>query len=248
MASEFSNALPSHIRPEKFQRVVMTVVQQSPDLLTADRKTLLAACIKCAADGLIPDGREAALVKFGAVVQYMPMLAGLQKRARNTGMIASIEAHVIYENDAFVWQQGTDATLRHTPKFPGPRGKPIGSYAIARFKDGGTQTEVMDYDEIERVRAVSRSGKGGPWAQWWSEMARKTVFRRLSKWLPMDADLDDIVRRDDEIGVAEPSEGVVLDGTADAPIAAPTGKMDALESAAPAPAPIDVPDDADIAL
>ena len=198
MGPEFKNALPSHIKPEKFQRVVMTVVQQQPDLLAADRRSLLGSCMKCAADGLIPDGREAALVIFNVNaapkgqspkwekrVQYMPMLAGIQKRIRNSGEIAGIEAHVIYEHDEFIWKQGLEGTIVHNPKFPGPRGEPIGAYAIARFKDGSLpQYEVMDVDEINKVRAVSKSKDHGPWVQWWSEMARKTVFRRMAKWLP----------------------------------------------------------------
>jgi recombinational DNA repair protein RecT len=49
-------------------------------------------------------------------------------------------------------------------------------------------------------------------------MARKTVFRRLSKWLPMDAEVDDLMRRDDQAGaptiegvseVAEPSAPMI---------------------------------------
>jgi recombination protein RecT len=96
MKGEFENALPSHIKPEKFQRVVMTVVQLQPALLGADRRSLLASCIKCAADGLVPDGREAALVMFGNQVQYMPMFTGIQKRVRNSGEIASLQAQVIY--------------------------------------------------------------------------------------------------------------------------------------------------------
>ena len=215
MTPEFANALPSHIKPEKFQRVVMTVVQLQPDLLRSDRRSLFASCIKCAADGLVPDGREAALVVFGGKVQYMPMFTGIQKRVRNSGEITSIQAHVIYENDEFTWSQGVDAAIEHRPKFPGDRGKPIGAYAIAKFKDGSDpQIEVMDVAAIERVRAVSHSGKSGPWVQWWEEMARKTVFRRLSKWLPLDADADKLIRRDDEAGaptVEEPS-GVVLEG------------------------------------
>jgi recombination protein RecT len=218
MTPEFKNALPSHIKPEKFQRVVMTVVQQTPALLNADRRSLFASCIKCAADGLIPDGREAALVMFGSTVQYMPMLAGIQKRARNSGEIASIQAHVIYENDKFLIRRGLTETIEHEPLFPGDRGKPIGAYAIAKFKDGSDPVfEVMDYAAIERVRAVSRSGSKGPWKDWWDEMARKTVFRRLSKWLPMDSEADELMRRDDEIGAPTAGSGV-LDGMAETPI------------------------------
>jgi recombination protein RecT len=220
MTGELKNALPSHIKPEKFQRVVMTVVQQTPDLLVADRRSLFAACTKCAADGLIPDGREAALVLFSGRVQYMPMLAGIQKRVRNSGEISSINAHVIYEADEFVWRQGTDESLVHVPKWPGDRGKPVGAYAVAKFKDGSLpQFEVMSVDQIERVRNVSRAKSSGPWVQWWDEMARKTVFRRLSKWLPVDADVDTLMSRDDENEMAIP---------ADQP-AVPVSKLDVLE-------------------
>jgi len=223
MTSEFRNALPSHIKPEKFQRVVMTVVQQNPGLMNADRRTLLASCLKCASDGLIPDGREAALVMFGQQVQYMPMLAGIQKRIRNSGEIASIQAHVIYENDHFVWHQGLDASVEHRPLFPGDRGKPIGAYAVAKFKDGSEpQFEVMDVAAIERVRQVSRAKSNGPWVQWWDEMARKTVFRRLSKWLPMDTEAEDLMRRDDENATIEHEPAPVVADTH-------SSKLDALE-------------------
>lgn len=226
MSREFRNALPSHIAPEKFQRVVMTVVQQNPDLMNADRQTLLASCLKCAADGLIPDGREAALVIFNNKVQYMPMLAGLQKRVRNSGEIASVQAHIIYENDHFVWRQGLDGYIEHTPLFPGDRGKAIGAYAVAKFKDGSDpQFEVMDVKAIESVRAISRSKDRGPWANWWDEMARKTVFRRLSKWLPMDAEVDELLRRDDEIEAVPYGK----EADSDPVVTAVPSKLDALE-------------------
>ena len=215
MTPEFANALPSHIKPEKFQRVVMTVVQLQPDLLKSDRRSLFAACLKCAADGLIPDGREAALVVFSGKVQYFPMFTGIQKRVRNSGEIASIQAHVIYENDEFTWTQGSEASIQHRPKFPGDRGKAVGAYAIAKFKDGSDpQVEVMDWATVERIRNVSKSASSGPWAAWPEEMARKSVFRRLAKWLPLDAESDALFRRDDEAGaptVSEPS-GAILDG------------------------------------
>lgn len=213
MSPEIKNALPSHIKPERFQRVVLTVVQQNPALMNADRRSLFAACIKCAADGLIPDGRESALVLFGNQVQYMPMMAGLQKRVRNSGAISSMQAHVIFENDRFVIRRGLDETIEHVPLFPGDRGKPIGAYSIAKFKDGSDPMfEVMDLAAIEKVRSVSRAKSKGPWVDWWEEMARKTVFRRLSKWLPMDADVDDLFRRDDEISGPEGGPSVIDEG------------------------------------
>lgn len=241
---EFAMALPSNISPEKFQRVAMTVVSQSPDLLGADRRSLLGACMKCAQDGLVPDGREAALVIFKAKdratdqwiskVQYMPMLAGLLKRARNTAEIASVASHVVYAADEFGIEYGDEERLFHKPKIDGDRGKPIGAYAVARLKDGSILREWMTVAEIEKVRAVSKSGKFGPWVDWWDEMARKTVFRRLSKWLPTDAEdskirsAHQIAERDDRLGAPEGDADAspILEGEA---VDVTPSRLDALE-------------------
>lgn len=223
MSSQFGVALPSHIKPEKFQRVVLTVVQSTPDLLEADRQSLFDSCIKCASDGLIPDGREAALTVFNTKVkrggrdewikkvQYIPMLAGIQKRVRNSGLIDSIQAHVIYEKDTFEWEQGFDERIIHKPFFPGDRGKAVGAYAIAKFKDGSRQFEVMDVAEIERIRAASKTGQFGPWKDWWAEMARKSVFKRLAKWLPLDADVDDLIEYDNRAEAIEQDPTVQIE-------------------------------------
>ena len=211
MSSQFGVALPSHIKPEKFQRVVLTVVQSTPDLLEADRQSLFDSCIKCASDGLIPDGREAALTVFNTKVKrngrdewvkkvtYLPMFTGIQKRIRNSGLIDSIQAHVIYENDEFIWEQGFDEKIVHKPLFPGDRGKPVGAYAVAKFKDGSIQFEVMDIATINKIKDSSKTSKFGPWVDWWDEMARKSCFKRLAKWLPLDADVDDLIEYDNRI-------------------------------------------------
>ncbi len=239
MRPQFAMALPSHIKPEKMQRVVMTVVQQTPELLDADRRSLLGACMKCAADGLIPDGREAALVIFNVKskaggwskrVQYMPMLGGLLKRARNSGEIAGVVVNVVHEADEFVQTPDDfDKPLLHRPpKLGTPRGEPIGAYALVKLADGTVMHEVMDRAEIERVRAVSKAKDGGPWTQWWDQMARKTVFRRLAKYLPMDAETERAMQRDDDLGQPggdADAAPVVIDGTAE------SSRLDALESA-----------------
>jgi recombination protein RecT len=206
-APQFAAALPPHIPPERFARVVMTAVQGSPDLLQADRKSLFSSSMKAAQDGLLPDGRDGALVVYNTKakdgswtkqVQWMPMIGGILKRIRNSGELKSISAHVVYTNDKFAFVLGDDERIEHEPALE-DRGKPRAVYAIAHTKDGGIWREVMTVQEVEQVRAVSRAANSGPWTQWWGEMARKTVLRRLAKRLPLSSDLDDLIRRDDAL-------------------------------------------------
>lgn len=216
MSSEISAALPPHIPAERFMRVVLTAVNGNPDLLKADRKSLFEASMKSAQDGLLPDGRDGAFVVFNAKtkvkddngrerevyinkVQWMPMVAGILKKVRNSGALISIGAHVAYDADRFLYVLGDEERIEHEPALGANRGKPKAVYAIAKTKDGGIYREVMTVAEVEKVRNVSRAKNSGPWVQWWDEMARKTVIRRLSKRLPMSTDLDDLIRRDDEL-------------------------------------------------
>jgi len=203
MEPEFRAALPAHIPSAKFIRTAQTAIQLNPDIVNCDRTSLYAACMKAAQDGLVLDGREAALVKFGNVAQYMPMVAGLLKKARNSGDISTISVHVAYEKDTFDYTLGDDEKITHKPFLAGDRGKPILVYAVATLKDGGKQRAIMTVSEIEKVRAVSRAKDGPAWKQWWDEMAKKTVIRRLSKYLPSSTDRDEefqrAVERDDEL-------------------------------------------------
>jgi recombination protein RecT len=229
MAPEFKAALPAHVPVEKFTRVAMTAIQNNPDLQNADRRTLFGAIVRLAQDGLLPDGREAAIVLFGNKAQAMPMIAGVLKKIRQSGEVKKVSAQVVYESDHFLVKYGFDEDVEHTPPpLDKPRGKPIGAYATAVLKDGSQLLEVMSFEEIEKVRSVSRSGQKGPWAQWWGEMARKTVMRRLSKRLPMSTDLEDeIFARDATMtGKGEQPDLVVIDGGSGE---APASRLDALE-------------------
>lgn len=212
MESQFTMVLPPQIKPDKFLRVVMTAVQQTPDLLQADRQTLFNASMKAATDGLIPDGKEAALVVFNTnmgtkehpqwvkAVQYMPMVAGILKKVRNSGELSSITAHDVYEHDAFeYWVDSDGEHINHRPLMFGNRGALRGTYALAKTKDGAVYIEVMDLGQLDAIKASSR-GKGGPWAGAFAgEMRKKSAIRRLAKRLPMSTDVEVVVQRDDDL-------------------------------------------------
>lgn len=192
-------ALPAHIPVERFKRVVVTAINQTPDLANADRRSLFNACVKAAQDGLLPDGREAALTIFSGKVQYMPMIAGIRKRMRNSGEVKSATAEVIYKNDHFKHFKGDEPRIEHEPTElgadPGPA---IGAYAVIRLTNGEIIREVMSLKDIEAVRSVSRAQNSIMWTKFWGEGARKTVLRRCAKAAPISSDVDAVLRRDDD--------------------------------------------------
>lgn len=203
MSGEIQNALPSQIDSNKFIRTTLTAVQMNPQILEADRTSILGSCLKAAQDGLLLDGREAALVIFnsktGKKVQYMPMVGGILKKIRNSGELKTISSHVVYEKDFFEYELGDEENITHKPFLGEDRGSVIAAYAVAHTKDGGIYRDVMGIGDINKVRASSRAANDGPWVDWFDEMAKKTVLRRLAKRLPSSADLDQVLQSDNEV-------------------------------------------------
>lgn len=230
MAPQFAAALPKHVPVERFVRTTLTAVQTNPSLLDADRRTLYAAATRAAQMGLLPDGREGAIVTFKGQAQWMPMVAGLQKLIRNSGELASLDAQIVCKNDKFTYRPGIDGVPVHEPDWFGDRGETIGVYAVARMKDGSAYCEIMNMKQIQSIRGVSRSGNGGPWGgPFADEMMRKSVIRRLAKRLPMSTDLDGALHEDDDLFMPPPEH--------QAPPASNGNGADHAPEQAPAPKP-----------
>lgn len=203
MRAQLQAALPVHVSVDKFCRVVMTAVQSSSMLLRCDRTTLLKACMEAAADGLLPDGREGAIVPYNdrknnrVTAQWQPMVWGLVKLVRNSGELKDLGVEIVRDSDKFErWIDENGPHFKHTPSLTA-EGNPIGVYAYARTKDGGFYIEYMGWAEIEKFRALSKA-KDGPWETWPEEMAKVRPIKRLCKRLPMSTDAVEALRRDDD--------------------------------------------------
>lgn len=203
MGDQFKAALPPHISKEKFLRVAMTALQNAPSLIECDRHSLYGAFIRAAQDGLLPDGREGAIVPFKGRAQWIPMVGGILKKIRNSGELADLTVHLVREGEPFrYWVDETGKHLHHEPQvMGGDRGKPIGVYATLKTKDGGLYMDFMSAEEVEKVRQISKTKDrpDSPWSQWPDEMWKKSVLRRLSKVAPMSTDIVDMVQRDDDM-------------------------------------------------
>ncbi|TCL70607.1 recombinase RecT [Rhizobium sp. BK251] len=209
MADQFAAALPSHIKPEKFQRVVMTAVVSDPDILKADRKSLMESAIRAAQDGLLPDKREGAFVVFNTkvkdngkdvwvkAVQWMPMVGGIIKRVHQSGDIKMLTARVVYGGDHFrTWIDDTGEHIEYEPAEDQDQNVVRRVFAMATTTDGAVYVEPLSAKDVEKIRNVSKQKDRGPWADWWEEMAKKSAIRRLAKRLPLSVDIHDLLQRD----------------------------------------------------
>lgn len=210
----FIDALPPHITVQRFKSIVSWAVVADPGLLAADRVSLFEACLAAANDGLVPDKKEGALViyktkiKEGSKeiwikkVQWMPMVRGIITKLYNTGQVKSVSLDLVYGGDEFrYWKDDGGEHLEHYPAENRDKSIMRRVYALVVMKDGAVFAEPLDMDEVEKIRAKSKSrdDKGnptGPWRDWYEEMAKKAAIRRLAKRLPVAREIQQVLDRD----------------------------------------------------
>jgi recombination protein RecT len=201
-------------------------LSRQPELAKCSQHSILRALMDAAALGIKPGG----LMGRGYLVPrknkkngeleccFDPGWRGLIDIARRSGQIKRIEAHVVYEKDIFEVHYGMHSDLIHKPMLDGDAGNIIAAYAVAEFKDGSTQVEVLTKRELDKVRGSSAASSGGPWGSWFEEMARKTAVRRLCKYLPYT---DELERAIEAATDAEAEDAIGRDAGAAAQLDAP---------------------------
>lgn len=246
-------ALPRHMTADRLMRVALTAANRNPKLLECTRESLWQAIMDCASLGLEPDALgRAYLIPYGKRVKVgnewretmqCQLVIGYKGRAdlvMRSGLVDALQAQVVYSNDRFDFAYGLDETLVHKPAL-GDRGEPIGAYAYAKIKGGGFKMDWMSVVDVNRIRdrsqgyrqAVESAKKYGkeinsPWNSDWDEMAKKTVFNRLSKMLPMSSELADQIDRADraEYQAPETTDDIEIKGDEAQTIDATSERMD----------------------
>lgn len=224
---ELAKMLPRTLSIERLLKVAQIAATTTPALAKCDVPSLVGAIGQCAQMGLepntvlghaylvpfntkrkMPDGSERWVNSVQVIIGYK----GLIDLARRSGQIVSIAAHEVCENDRFELVYGLDEKLNHTPAM-GERGQVIGFYAVAKLKDGGYSFEFMSVHQVREIMGATQSkGNYGPWKEHFIEMGRKTVIRRLAKYLPLSIEFQTAVALDNQAEGGKDQKLDTIDG------------------------------------
>lgn len=186
MKPQMLRVLPKHLSADRMARIALTELRKTPRLLQCSPESFCGAIMACSELGLEPGSSlgQIYLIPYGNVVQVILGYKGMIELARRSGSVVSICAREVHANDHFDLKYGLEEKLEHTPKLV-DRGELIAVYAVAHFVGGGHQIEVMSKEDIDKIRGRSKSNGQSPWQSDYNEMAKKTVVRKMFKYLPV---------------------------------------------------------------
>lgn len=225
---------PKHLTADRMVRLAMLAVSKQPKLAECSGMSILKSMMVASELGLEPGGalghgylvpyrvnqaKRGEPARWVNECQFIAGYRGLAKLARNSGEIEIVEAHPVYPGDKFVVRRGTVSELVHEPDYMSgnDRGdKAVCYYALARYKSGAVQFEVMTRAQIEAImRSTQSKGDYGPWLDHFDEQARKTCIRRLAKSLPLESEKHKDLLRALEVSDARDEGDVAIEIPAD---------------------------------
>lgn len=194
MKEQIARALPKHMTPDRFLRVMTTTALRVPKLADCNQESLIKAMMDCSALGLEPDGRRAHLIPYGKDCQLIIDWKGLIELAKRSGEVETWNTFIVYSGDDYSWENGL-FTHKADP-FAHDRGEPVGAVSVITNKSGSKDFELMSKDEILAIKKRSKAGSSGPWVTDELEMWRKTVLRRHSKRVTLSPEFNDALEKD----------------------------------------------------
>jgi recombination protein RecT len=198
------------VDPKKYIQAAAFSISKMPKVLECTSISIINCVMEASQLGLNIGGvrGECYIVPYNdrknnkMVAQFILGYQGMLSLLFKTGKIKSIQVKEVYENDTFSFEYGSRAFLMHQPLMDGDRGAFKAVYAIIELTTGGTIFEVMPKVDIDRARDMSQDYKykkeDSIWGKFYPEMAKKTVVRRIFKYLPLSSDIQRAVNLDEQ--------------------------------------------------
>jgi recombination protein RecT len=199
--------LPEERMTDQFIYAAEVSIGKNPALGKCKPISVLNCLLTSAKYGILPDGRNAHLIPYGDDCQLQFDYKGFVHILVRDGVAKKVYCETICANDKFTWKNGE--VVNHEISFP--RGEILGVYCDITLPDNTHQYELMDKEEIDKIKSCSKGANypNSPWNKFYSEMAKKSVFRRATKWVKLSPDVMDALQADNEnfeMGNAEGSE------------------------------------------
>ena len=209
-------------RAERFARICLTAVRNTPKLANCTMESFAASMMICAQLDLEPNTPQqlAFLIPFEikrlgiTECQFQVGYRGLLQLAYRSGMITSFNADVVYKSEVesgmFRYRKGIVPTIEHDVDLLRPElrgGEIVAAYAACMLVGGQPLLRVVDAREIERAQKTSASLKNAkkygnsdssPWQTSPEAMWMKTAIKRLAAWMPQTEMLALAVDTDDK--------------------------------------------------
>ena len=209
---QIAQLLPDHVKVDRVIRVARSAYLADQNLQKCSPGSILRSVMSACELGLEPGGsrKHCFLVPFKGECALILGYPGLLELARRSGQFKAIETRIVYENDVFDLAYTPEPITRHVPTFDRDPGVPRLVYAYARLSSGEIAFELMTFDQVEaiRKRLPDFQANGPAWRNFWGEMARKVVLKRLLKRLPSSIELADAVDNDNEVERPDQVEAV----------------------------------------
>lgn len=223
---EIKKALPSVITPERFTRMALSSLNNTPKLAECTQMSFLAALMSAAQLGLEPNTSlgQAYLIPYNnkgkLECQLIIGYRGLIDLVYRNDQVQTIQAQAVYENDFFEYELGLNTKLIHKPALD-DRGKVVLFYAIFKLKNGGFGFEVMsktDIDAHAQKYSKAFTSSFSPWKTDYECMACKTVIKKLLKYAPLKTDFlralnsDESIKSELAVNMTEVQNDYIIDG------------------------------------
>lgn len=203
MKNQIANVLPKHLTPDRVIQMAATVIHRNPAIAKCSTQSLIGAVMQASILGFPPVDSlgYCYFVPYGRDVQFQIGYKGFVELSRRSGQIKMVYAEVVREGDDFTCEFGLEPKLIHKPKLDSS--KPMTHvYAVAHFTDGGHNFIVLSKSDVERLRVRNASQNGaakGAWATDYEAMAKAKALKQLSKYLPLNIDIQSQIATDDAI-------------------------------------------------
>ncbi|MFG3051803.1 recombinase RecT [Kitasatospora sp. NPDC048239] len=219
---ELATVMPSHVKPDTFARLAVSVLRRDDKLMKAaanNPAALMGALMEAARLGLEPGTEQYYLTPRYNGKTRQEEIAGIRgyqgeiELIYRAGAVSSVIVEVVRFGDIFRYRPGRDERPDHEIDWDAEdRGELRLVYAYAVMKDGATsKVVVLNRAQVAKARAMSKGSDSqySPWQQHEEAMWLKTAAHRLTKWVPTSAEyMREQLRAKVEVAAERPAASI----------------------------------------